>query len=136
MDKIIITIGIFSYIIGILLMSKNKKSISNEAIVEYERNIKPKFIKFFLLGLTPMLIVMFALLSDNLEILNYFLVLIFLTLCLDVLAFYRLWNAIKFSDYKIELSKFQIYFGTVIFGKILTLIGLKLVLEQLMSPGT
>jgi len=135
MDKIVITIGIFSYIIGILLMSKNKKGISNEAIVEYEKNIKPKFFKFFLLALTPMLIVMYALLSDNLEILNYFLVLIFLSLCLDMLAFYRLWNAIRVSDYKTELSQFQIYFGTVIFGKIVTLIGLKLVLEQLISPS-
>ena len=126
----------FSYIIGMLLMNKNKKSISNEAIVEYERNIKPKFFKFFVLALTPMLIVLFALLSNNLEVLNYFLVFIFLTVCLDMLSFYRLWRAIKVSEYKIELSQFELYFAIVIFGQIVTLIGLKLYLEQLISPST
>ncbi len=124
------------YIIGILLMNKNKKSISNEAIIEYEKNIKPKFFKIFMLSFTPMLIVLYALFSNNLEILNYFLAFILITSSLDVLAIYRMRKAIKFSNYKNELSQFQTYFGVVVLGKIMMLIGMKFYLEQLILPST
>ena len=71
------------------------------------------------------MLILFSLISNNLEILNYFLVLIIITLSLDILAFYKLSHAIKISNHSLELSQFPIYFGIVIFGKLVTLIGLK-----------
>lgn len=114
-----------------LFMNESKKNISNDAIIDYEKSIKPKFFKFFLLALIPMLVILYSLFSNNLAILNYFIVFIIISLSFDLLAFYRLKNAIEISNYKTELSKFPVYFGIVIFGQIVTLIGLKFYLEQL-----
>ena len=47
MDEIILMTGILLYTIGILLMSRSKKNISNDAIIDYEKNIRPNFFNFF-----------------------------------------------------------------------------------------
>lgn len=135
MDKIILTTGILFYFVGILLMNRSKKSFSNDAIIDYEKNIKPNFFKFFLLALSPMLLILIALYTDYLPILDYFTIIIFITFCIDLFAFYRLRSSIMASANRMELAKFPMYFGTVIFGKIITLIGLKLYLEQLLTPS-
>jgi hypothetical protein len=131
MDKIIISFGVVCTFAGILLINANKPNLSSAILVDFEKNVRPVFIKFYLLGMLPLLLLAFSLLYGTFEILNYFLVLILATIMLDTLTIIKIHLAIKKSKYKNELLKFRNYYILTLSGNIFLVLGFKVYFDNL-----
>lgn len=68
MTILLYTLGILISFLGKLYVMKHKKKLSNENLVEFEKNIKPKIIKLILLSSIPLLTICIYLISIPKEI--------------------------------------------------------------------
>ncbi|MGH2666285.1 hypothetical protein [Flavobacterium sp.] len=64
MTILLYLLGIATAFFGIFYMTKHKKKLSNENLVEFERSIKPKLIKFLFLSFIPILLICAYLISS------------------------------------------------------------------------
>jgi hypothetical protein len=127
MDKTPIIIGFLIFFIGLILLNRRKNSLADDALLTYEKSVRPQFIIYYWLSTTPMLFIVFCLLSENYDaLLKYFIVFILVSLALDLLTLLKLYSAVKTSRHSKELSTFPLYIVLVLIGKTLLLLGLKI----------
>jgi len=88
MTIILFISGILITFWGMFYVMQHKKKLSSENLVEFEKNIKPKLLKFLFLSYIPMIIISAYLLSDPKEIkISYFIYTGLASVTMDVFCY-------------------------------------------------
>ena len=133
MDKLILTIGAILSLSSILLLNRLKSKFNDEQLIDFEKNIRPKFYIYYLISLTPLLLFAVGLMLINLEILYYFVYILSLSLVLDGLAIYKLNKLVSSSKFSKDYNKTQILIILILISKTIMLFGLKSYIETALN---
>lgn len=74
MTILLYTISIIITFSGIFYIVQHKKKLSPENIVEFEKTIKPKILRFIFLSIIPLLLISYYLMNDLTEINGYYFI--------------------------------------------------------------
>jgi phosphate starvation-inducible membrane PsiE len=75
---------------GVFYVSASKKKLSNENLIEFERNIRPKLLKFLFLSFIPLFIVCIYLINSPEQIsLRYFIYAALTCVALNIFGYFQ-----------------------------------------------
>lgn len=132
MDIVIITLGIILMFTAIFLINKVKGKFSDEELIEYERSIRPSFIKYYYIGLLPLIVLSYLLITDIREALEYFGYIILILVVWDVFSILILNHNINVTKFRNKFKSIKVFIGLLIASKILLLFGCKIYLEKVL----
>lgn len=120
--------------VSIFLLSRYKSKLSNNSLLEYEKKVKPKFMRYYLVGVLLLLPLPLILSSDNFDVslLKYSWIIILFMLTWNVFTIVRINTLIESTDNHKELKMFRNFFALMIFGKFVSISGLFIYLHSLL----
>ncbi|HXU26971.1 MAG TPA: hypothetical protein VN698_07055 [Bacteroidia bacterium] len=105
-------------------ISKIKRKLSDSAILEYEKQIRPAFIKYYYLAIIPLIIYVTLLLTGTTEVLNYIWLIAIITFILDTFTIYKLKAKLSVAENSNTLMDLLKFFIAFVYSKYFLLLAL------------
>jgi hypothetical protein len=130
---LLLCLALFVQFIGIIRLKKYSESMGDATILEYTRIVKPYFLRFYFLGVIPLLVYLFLLMGGITSILYDIWMFGIASIIIDLFALYRLKGKIARLESKNLLKPIPGKYSFLLIGKLFMFSAMQVYIMQFES---